>query len=130
MNSGKTVFTQLLQFLPSYELDKYVIRYQGNYKVQTFSCWDQFLCMSFAQLTYRESLRDIETCLNSHRQKLYHIGFHGQVSKSTLTYLPVRCTQTGANETRDFRIYQDLWKKDHLLRHVYRSLVQSAVPGI
>ena len=118
MNSGKTVFAQLLQFLPSYEFNKCVIRYQGNYKVQTFSCWDQFLCMSFAQLTYRESLRDIETCLNSHRQKLYHIGFHGQVSKSTLAY---------ANETRDFRIYQDF---GHILINIACQLYQDEDIGL
>ncbi|MBI3813990.1 MAG: DUF4372 domain-containing protein [Nitrospinae bacterium] len=92
MNSGKTVFAQLLYYLPQYDFNKCVTRYKGDYKVQSFSCWDQFLCMSFAQLTSRESLRDIETCLNSHRQKLYHIGFRGQISRSTLSY---------ANETRD-----------------------------
>lgn len=98
MNSEKTVFAQLLQFLPRYEFNQCIARYHGNYKVRKFSCWDQFLCMAFAQLTYRESLRYIETCLSSHHQKLYHIGFRGQVSRSTLA---------DANESRDFRIYQD-----------------------
>lgn len=98
MNSGKTIFAQLLQHLPRYEFDQCVRRYQGNYKVRSFSCLDQFLCMAFAQLTYRESLRDIATCLNSHRQKLYHMGFRGKIAKSTLA---------DANELRDFRIYQD-----------------------
>jgi hypothetical protein len=98
MNSGKTVFAQLLQYLPRYEFEKCVKRYKGNHRIRRFPCYDQFLCLAFAQLTYRESLRDIETCLNSHHKKLYHIGFRGQVSKSTLA---------DANEFRDYRIYQD-----------------------
>ncbi len=98
MNSGKTVFAQLIQHLPRYEFNQCVLRYHGNHKVRSFSCMDQFLCMAFAQLTYRESLRDIVTCLNSHRPKLYHMGFRGKVAKSTLA---------DANELRDFRIYQD-----------------------
>ncbi len=98
MNSGKTVFAQLMQHLPRYEFNQCVLRYRGNYKVRSFSCMDQFLCMAFAQLTYRESLRDIVTCLNSHRPKLYHMGFRGKIAKSTLA---------DANELRDFRIYQD-----------------------
>lgn len=98
MNSGKTVFAQLIQHLPRYEFNQCVLHYHGNHKVRSFSCMDQFLCMAFAQLTYRESLRDIVTCLNSHRSKLYHMGFRGKVSKSTLA---------DANELRDFRIYQD-----------------------
>jgi hypothetical protein len=98
MNSGRTVFAQLLQHLPRYEFDKCVQRYEGNYRVRLFPCYDQFLCLAFAQLTYRESLRDIETCLNSHHEKLYHVGFRGAVSRSTLA---------DANEIRDYRIYQD-----------------------
>lgn len=98
MNSGKTVFAQLIQHLPSYEFNRCVLRYRGNYKSRSFSCMDQFLCMAFAQLTYRESLRDIVTCLNSHRPKLYHMGFRGKIAKSTLA---------DANELRDFRVYQD-----------------------
>ena len=98
MNSGRTVFAQLLQHLPRYEFDKCVRQYEGNYRVRRFPCYDQFLCLAFAQLTYRESLRDIETCLNSHREKLYHVGFRGGVSRSTLA---------DANEIRDYRIYQD-----------------------
>lgn len=112
MNTGNTVFTQLLQYLPRYEFNQCVARYHGNYKVQTFSCWNQFLSMAFAQLTYRESLRDIETCLNSHRHKLYHMGFRGHLSKSTLAY---------ANETRDFRIYQDF---GHILINIALKLYQ------
>ena len=98
MNSGKTIFAQMIQHLPRYEFNQCVIRYHGNHKVRSFSCMDQFLCMAFAQLTYRESLRDIITCLNSHRSKLYHMGFRGKIAKSTLA---------DANELRDFRIYQD-----------------------
>jgi Domain of unknown function (DUF4372)/Transposase DDE domain len=98
MNSGKTVFAQLIQHLPRYEFNQCVLRYHGNHKVRSFSCMDQFLCMAFAQLTYRESLRDIVTCLTSHRPKLYHMGFRGKIAKSTLA---------DANELRDFRIYQD-----------------------
>ena len=98
MNMGKTVFAQILEHLPLYEFKKYVEKYNGNRRVRKFSCYDQFLCLAFAQITYRESLRDIETCLNSHHEKLYHIGFRGKISKSTLS---------DANETRDYRIYQD-----------------------
>lgn len=98
MNSGKTVFSQLMDCLPSYEFRLCVERYHGNYKVQSFSCWDQFLSMAFAQLTYRESLRDIETCLRAAGDKLYHMGIRGKVSRNTLAH---------ANEVRDWRIYQD-----------------------
>ena len=93
-----TVFSQLMDTLPLYEFRKCVHRYQGHYKVQSFSCLDQFLCMAFAQLTYRESLRDIETCLRSLQPKLYHMGIRGHVSRSTLA---------DANEKRDWRIYGD-----------------------
>lgn len=98
MNVGKTVFAQIMDFLPLHQFRKCVNRYQGNYKVQKFSCYDQFLCMAFAQLTYRESLRDIESCLRSMQSKLYHLGFRSKISRSTLS---------DANETRDFRIYSD-----------------------
>jgi len=98
MNAGKTVFAQLVQQISRYEFNKCVSRYRGNYKVRSFACWDQFLCMAFAQLTGRKSLRNIEACLNSHHEKLYHMGFRGRVSKSTLA---------DANERRHFRIYQD-----------------------
>ena len=99
MHLGKTVFAQLMDLIPAHEFRRCVERYQGNYKVSTFSCWDQFLCMAFAQLTYRESLRDIETCLRTLGPRLYHAGVRGHVSRSTLA---------DANETRDFRIYADL----------------------
>jgi len=98
MNIGKTVFSQLMEFLPQYEFQKCVDRYQGSYKIMSFSCWDQFLCMSFAQLTYRESLRDIQACLRGNQQQLYHMGFRGRVSRNTLAH---------ANQVRDWRIYAD-----------------------
>ena len=98
MNRAQTVFSQIMDFIPMYEFRKCVQRYRGNYKVQSFSCWNQFLCMAFAQLTYRESLRDIESCLNSMQNKLYHMGFRGNISRSTLAH---------ANETRDWRMYAD-----------------------
>jgi hypothetical protein len=98
MNSGRTVFAQLLDHLPTYEFQKCVTRYRGDYQQKTFSCWDQYLSMAFAQLTYRDSLRDIEACLRSMQGKLYHMGFRGKVSRSTLA---------DANESRDWRIYAD-----------------------
>ena len=98
MNLGQTVFAQLLEFIPSYEFLLCVDRYQGNRYVKDFSCWDQFLCLAFAQLTDRTSLRDIETCLRAQQPKLYHMGFRGRVSRSTLA---------DANEVRDWRIYRD-----------------------
>ena len=98
MNLGRTVFAQLMDFLPAYEFRKCVERYRGDYKWRGFSCWDQFLCLAFAQLTYRESLRDIEACLRSVQPKLYHMGFRGRVSRSTLA---------DANETHDWRVYAD-----------------------
>lgn len=78
MNSGKTIFSQLMDFLPAYEFRQCVARYGGNYKIKSFTCWDQFLCMAFAQLTYRESLRDIQACLRAAGQKLYHMGIRGK----------------------------------------------------
>ncbi|MCK5466821.1 IS4 family transposase [Candidatus Parcubacteria bacterium] len=99
MNIGKSIFAQLMEFIPHYEFSKCVKKYQGNYKVHKFACWEQFLCMAFAQLTYRESLRDIEACLRSAKQKLYHLGIKSKISRSTLA---------NANERRDWRIYRDL----------------------
>jgi hypothetical protein len=98
MNSGKTVFAQLMDFLPTYEFHQCVERYRGDYKVKTFSCRDQYLSMAFAQLTYRESLRDIEACLRAAEPKLYHMGIRGKVSRNTLA---------NANQVRDWRIYED-----------------------
>ena len=87
-----------MDFIPSYEFRKCVDRYNGNYKIKSFTCWDQFLCMAFAQLTYRESLRDIQACLRAAQTKLYHLGIRGKVSRNTLA---------NANQTRDWRIYAD-----------------------
>ena len=98
MNSGQTIFSQLMDFAPRYEFRACVERYHGHYKVKSFSCWDQFLTMAFAQLTYRESLRDIEACLRTTPAKLYHLGIRGQVSRNTLAH---------ANQVRDWRIYAD-----------------------
>jgi len=98
MNQGKTIFSQLMDFIPLYEFRKCVDRYNGNYRTRTFTCWDQFLCMAFAQLTYRESLRDIEACLRAMKDRLYHMGIRGKVSRNTLAV---------ANEKRDWRIYAD-----------------------
>lgn len=98
MNTGSTVLAQLMDFIPRHEFKRSVARYRGHHKVKSFSCWDQFLCMAFAQLTFRESLRDIEACLRSISSRLYHCGFRGRVSRSTLA---------DANESRDWRIYSD-----------------------
>lgn len=84
MNTGRTIFSQLMDYLPMYEFRRCVRTYRGNYKVKNFSCIAQLLCMAFAQLTYRDSLRDIETCLRAMQNKLYHIGIFSRVSRSTL----------------------------------------------
>ena len=98
VNLGQTVFSQLMEYLPRYEFQKCVRRYRGDYRQKSFSCWDQFLAMGFAQLTYRESLRDIEACLQSVGGKLYNMGFRSKVARSTLA---------DANESRDWRIFAD-----------------------
>jgi hypothetical protein len=111
MNIGKTVFSQIMDFLPLHEFRKCVKRYRGHYKVKSFSCLDQFLCMAFAQITYRESLRDIEACLRSMQNKLYHMGIRGGVSRNNLA---------NANERRDWRIYADFSQVlIHQARHLY-----------
>src|ERR1035437_7557962 len=98
MNAGRTVFSQLIEFLPNQEFQKCVARYGGGRYLKNLSCWDQYLAMAFAQLTYRESLRDIEACLRSVSGKLYHMGVRGKVARSTLA---------DANESRNWRIYAD-----------------------
>jgi len=98
LNSCKSIFSQLMDFVPHYEFQKCVQRYNGHHKVKTFSCWDQFLTMAFAQLTYRESLRDIQACLRAAGSKLYHLGIRSRVSRNTLA---------NANQVRDWRIYAD-----------------------
>jgi hypothetical protein len=98
MNSGRTVFGQLMTYLPMQKFNQCVKRYQGDFKVKSFTCLEQFLCMAFAQLTYRESLRDIEACLRAVQPKLFHMGIRSKVSRSTMA---------DANEKRDWRIYAD-----------------------
>jgi transposase len=98
MNQGRTVFSQLISFLPDREFRRCVERYHGDLRLRDFTCWNQYLAMAFAQLTYRESLRDIEACLGSLQGKLYHLGFRGKVARSTLS---------DANESRDWRIFAD-----------------------
>lgn len=110
MNYGKTIFSQIIDFLPYKKFRRCVKRYNGNYRVRSFTCYDQFLCMAFAQLTYRESLRDIECCLRAVYEKLYHMGITGKVSRSTLA---------DANEKRDWHIYSDFAQ---ILIHEARKL--------
>jgi len=114
MNRGQTVFAQLLQFISHNDFYRFVHRYDGDRRVRNLSCWEQFLAMAFAQLTRRESLRDIEVSLAAHRRQLYHAGFRSPVKKSTLA---------DANETRDWRIYSDF--AQHLIqqaRPLYRDV--------
>jgi len=98
VNQGQTVFAQIAEFLSHNEFNRCVARYDGNRRVRRRSCWEQFLAMAFAQMTYRESLRDIEVCLGVQHRKLYHSGFRNPAKRSTLAE---------ANETRDWRIYAD-----------------------
>jgi hypothetical protein len=98
MYTGKLVFAQLMEHLPLHSFRRIVTRYKGEHKVKSFSCLDQFLCMAFAQLTFRESLRDIETCLRAQQSKLYHLGIRSSVARNTLA---------NANAVRDWRIYAD-----------------------
>jgi hypothetical protein len=118
MNSGKTIFAQLMDCVPAYEFRCCVERYQGNYKIRSFSCWDQFLTLAFAQLTYRESLRDIEACLRAAPTKLYHMGIRSQISRNTLA---------NANQVRDWRIYADF---AHLLIQSARDLYRDEPFGL
>ena len=118
MYSGRLVFSQIMDFLPRYEFNKCVDRYHGNYKVQSFSCTDQFLSMAFAQLTYRESLRAIETSLRAMPSKLYHMGIRGTIARSTLA---------DANENRDWRIYADFAQ---VLINIARRLYQDEDFGV
>lgn len=100
MNAGKPLFSQIIEWIPHYAFHRCVARYEGDYKIQTFSCWDQFLCMAFAQVTFRESLRDIESCLRARPEMLYHLGFRSEMI--------CRNTLSNANAVRDWRIYADL----------------------
>lgn len=112
MHNGRFVFAQVMDYLPMYEFHRCVQQYNGNYRAR-FSCLDQYLSMAFAQLTYRESLRDIEACLRSMQNKWYHMGIRGNVSRSTLA---------DANENRDWRIYADFC---HVLIRIARDLYKN-----
>jgi len=117
MNTGQTVFAQLMELLPLRTFHQCVERYQGDYKVQSFSCLDHFLCLAFAQLTYRESLRDIEACLRAQQSKLYHMGIRSSVSRNNLAH---------ANEHRNWRIYADFGGAlIQTARHLYRDEPQA-----
>ncbi len=118
MNSGRTIFAQLMDLLPLAEFRRCVERYDGDYKVQSFSCLDQFLSLAYAQLTYRESLRDLETSLRAHARQLYHMGFRGGVSRNNLA---------NANRQRDWRIYADFAR---LLIAQARALYQDEPLGL
>lgn len=118
MHTGRIVFAQILDHLPRHEFNKCVARYDGDRKFRGFSCLDQFLCLAFAQLSYRESLRDIEACLRSVGPKLYHMGFRGKISRSTLA---------DANESHDWRIYADL---AHVLIGIARPMYASEDLGL
>jgi transposase len=118
VNQGRTVFSQLLAFLPDREFRRCVARYNGNSRLRGFSCWDQYLTMAFAQLTYRESLRDIEACLRTLGTKLYHMGFQGKVARSTMA---------DANESRDWRIFADF---AHVLIRIARPLYVAEPIGV
>jgi hypothetical protein len=117
MRSDRTIFAQVTDHIPVQEFQKCVTRYGGDRNPRGFSCWDQFLCLAFAQLTYRESLRDIEVCLRSVGSKLYHMGFRGKVSRSTLA---------DANEAHDWRIYADF---ANVLIHLARPMYANAALG-
>ena len=110
MHEGQMVFSQLMGFVPKHEFNKCVRAYHGNYRTRSFSCTDQYRCMVFAQLTYRESLRDIEACLRAVQKRLYHMGIQGRISRSTLA---------DANEKRDWRIYSDFAQ---VLIHIAREM--------
>jgi hypothetical protein len=119
MNSGKYVFTQLLQFVNRYEFEKCVKRYNGNYRVRHLNCWNQFVQLFFGQLTSRNSLRDICTCLKAHKTKLYHLGIKQSVNQSSLSR---------ANEHRDWRIFADFG--EYLIKLVRPLYSNSPIPNI
>ena len=113
MHTGKYVFAQITDLIHPEEFRRCVRRYHGEYKVKTFTCWSQFLCMAFGQITFRESLRDVETCLRSRQDQLYHLGIRGEVAHSTLA---------DANRERDWRIYYDLAQRlIHRARVLYHA---------
>ncbi len=119
MNSGKYVFAQLLQFVNRYEFDKCVSKYNGDYRTRDFNCWNQFVQLFFGQLTARNSLRDICTCLKAHRNKLYHLGIKQQVNQSSLSR---------ANERRDWRIFADFG--EYLIKTVRPMYANTPIPNV
>ena len=119
MNSGKYVFAQLLQFINQYEFDKYVSTYNGDYRTRDLNCWNQFIQLFFGQLTSRNSLRDICTCLKAHRNKLYHLGIKQYVNQSTLSR---------ANERRDFQIFADFG--NYLIQQVRPMYASEPIPNV
>lgn len=119
MNSGKYVFAQLIQFINRNEFDKYVSTYNGDYRTRELNCWNQFIQLFFGQLTSRNSLRDICTCLKAHRNKLYHLGIKQYVNQSTLSR---------ANEHRDFRIFADFG--NYLIQHVRPMYACAPIPNV
>lgn len=119
MNSGKYVFAQLLQFISRYEFEKYVSAYNGDFRTRELNCWNQFIQLFFGQLTARNSLRDICTCLKAHRNKLYHLGIKQYVNQSTLSR---------ANERRDFRIFADFG--NYLIEQVRPMYAKEPIPNV
>jgi len=119
MNSGKYVFAQLIQFISQYEFDKYVFEYNGDFRTREFNCWNQFIQLFFGQLTSRNSLRDICTCLKAHRNKLYHLGIKQYVNQSTLSR---------ANERRDYRIFADFG--NYLIQQVRPMYANEPIPDV
>src|ERR1035441_5011255 len=113
MYAGKLIFAQLTDLIHPEQFHRCVRRYHGDYKVKTFSCWNQFLCMAFGQLTFRESLRDVETCLRSRHDQLYHLGIRGEISRSVLA---------DANRQRDRRIYHDLASSEEQLLALWKPV--------
>jgi len=119
MNSGKYVFAQLLQFINRYEFDKCVLKYDGDFRTRDFNCWNQFIQLFFGQLTARNSLRDICTCLKAHKNKLYHLGIKKYVNQSTLSR---------ANERRDWKIFADFG--EYLIKLVRPMYLNSPIPNV
>ena len=119
MNSGKYVFSQLLQLIPRYEFEKYVSAYNGDFRTRELNCWNQFIQLFFGQLTSRNSLRDICTCLKAHRNKLYHLGIKQYVNQSTLSR---------ANEHRDFKIFEDFG--NYLIQQVRPMYASEPIPDV
>ncbi len=120
MLSGRTVFAELMTHVSQSKFQTCVARYDGDYKASRFSCWDQYLCMAFAQLTCRESLRDIEACLRAVQSRLYHVGIRARIARSTLA---------DANETRDWRSYAD-FAQVSVLRRIGPRFLKTFPPRV